>query len=410
MRAGTLTGAAEYSVVLDISPTNRVRIEAEVSLGGQGSWAFGGAQPDDIWLRPAECTDFIELVVLSMQGFVDFSLVAQPTKTTVVLGEAHGLSAIGVAVLNLPLLHQNRTAVLFRGPCPTNAVFVEFGGWSLILRARTDIAGVHEHLKTFGTFAVTHVGVLRRTNESAFHAVDAEQAVDTLFWLLSFARGAWGGLHLQQHLDESGQVKGRTWEAPRQGAYERVHSWLDPLRAEALLSLASGLHDKLLDPHWKKSIRLAIHWYVSANRRAGGTEGALVLCQNALELLAWQCLVQDARVLSKGGFKALPASDKIRLLLRHCGIPLDIPADLKHLRNMKGASWGDGPHAITAMRNQVVHPGDRDPAYDGDPHGMHEAWLLSVWYLELCILRLCNHNGEYRVRFNGVIATVPWAA
>ena len=55
--------------------------------------------------------------------------------------------------------------------------------------------------------------------------------------------------------------------------------------------------------------------------------------------------------------------------------------------------WKHGPHALVAMRNEVVHP---SPKYGRlSPRAYYEAWNLGQWYLELMLLRLCEASGEY---------------
>ena len=76
-------------------------------------------------------------------------------------------------------------------------------------------------------------------------------------------------------------------------------------------------------------------------------------------------------------------------------IPLTIPNDtpqLKELSSKVKPNWLDGPHALTEIRNSLVHPdkqiGQLDSAYD-------EAWNLGLWYLERGLLALCNYSGTY---------------
>jgi hypothetical protein len=66
-------------------------------------------------------------------------------------------------------------------------------------------------------------------------------------------------------------------------------------------------------------------------------------------------------------------------------------------------------HVITDLRNGLVHPG----AVKNVPDGAYvDAWRLSLWYIELTILRLCDHNGQYAnrlaERWVGGTETVPW--
>ena len=53
--------------------------------------------------------------------------------------------------------------------------------------------------------------------------------------------------------------------------------------------------------------------YVEANHIAIDVEGAIILLQSALELLAYEILVEKNRVLSQQGFERLPSGESIRL-------------------------------------------------------------------------------------------------
>lgn len=68
----------------------------------------------------------------------------------------------------------------------------------------------------------------------------------------------------------------------------------------------------------------------------------------------------------------------------------------------------DAPHAITDIRNSLVHPVSKK-----DVRNCYiEAWKLSLWYLELSVLALCGYDGIYTCRLTATYVTdskkVPW--
>ncbi|WP_096292838.1 hypothetical protein [Nitrosomonas ureae] len=72
--------------------------------------------------------------------------------------------------------------------------------------------------------------------------------------------------------------------------------------------------------------------------------------------------------------------------------------------------WIDAPHALTEIRNSLIHPEHKkrdqlDSAY-------FDAWNLGLWYLEMGILAICNYEGAYgnRLKLNrmGEVENVPW--
>ena len=92
-------------------------------------------------------------------------------------------------------------------------------------------------------------------------------------------------------------------------------------------------------------------------------------------------------------------------------IPLKIPPEtpkLQHLSTLEG--WEDAPHAITEIRNSLIHPKDKSM---GDMKAaLDEAWNLSLWYLEMSILAICGYYGTYSNRLKqpwiGQTEDVPW--
>jgi len=119
--------------------------------------------------------------------------------------------------------------------------------------------------------------------------------------------------------------------------------------------------------------------------------------------------VVDRRTLSRERFRKLTAAHHIRLLVESCGIPTGIPPGLCDLEaKAKELKWKDGPEALAAVRNLLVHPDRRKdlPYYD--------AWRLAEWYVELALLGVLCFSGEYSnrtkaQRWVGAVEPVPWA-
>ena len=88
----------------------------------------------------------------------------------------------------------------------------------------------------------------------------------------------------------------------------------------------------------------------------------------------------------------------------------ELPDACEHLWNVR--SWRTGPHALTAVRNDLVHPEEKL----GDlPHEIyHEAWNLGQWYIEMMLLNKLSYKGEYANRLltwrdgDQAIQFVPW--
>lgn len=276
-----------------------------------------------------------------------------------------------------------------------------------------------EQIQDTGGFGITHVAKLERRGGDSFSSADAKEVEEALFWFLSFCRGSWVAPLLAVGLDVDGNRSWEEWRDWKVERWRRVRSWFDTPSCAGLVEAFPGFVRRRKDATWKEPIELAIHWYVESNMCAGGVEGGTILAQAAFELLAWTFLVEDRRVLSEDGFQKLPASDKLRLLLSSCAIPLPIPSSMCELSNAALAfNWEDAPQAMTEVRNALVHanPKKRKKVLGGDAGPRHEAWWLSLWYLELVLLWLFDFRGKYSNRLiqncwkGQEVELVPWAS
>lgn len=292
--------------------------------------------------------------------------------------------------------------------------------WRVALDAAPElfIGDKREEVEASGGYAITHVGVLDRQDGSTFREADAEPVLEAFGWLLSFCRGAWTFPVLLVGTGPTDSPPGEAWRPALIDAAQYRQSWFNRLSGEGFC-VFDGLSKRFADELWGEPIKLALHWYVVCNNLSNTSiEGAIVLQQAAFELLAWTRLVEDRKVLSEDGAQKLPASDKLRLLLSECGIPLPIPVHLKALIAVaREYDWRDGPRATTEMRNALVHanPAKRDRVLGKGADHLVDTWTLGQWYLELMLLRLFGYEGRYSNRLRrGVlkgqeIEPVPWA-
>jgi hypothetical protein len=163
---------------------------------------------------------------------------------------------------------------------------------------------------------------------------------------------------------------------------------------------------------WRVALQEVIYWYLNANFSSRGIDAGIILTQAAIERLSYEYAVKNKRLLTVNGFKDLWASDKFRLLFSSLGIDLEIPGETPEIEKLaKKFNWLDAPHALTEIRNSLVHPehkkrGQLDSVY-------YEAWNLGLWYLEMGLLAICNYSGTYgnrlKQRWVGQVENVPWA-
>ena len=166
---------------------------------------------------------------------------------------------------------------------------------------------------------------------------------------------------------------------------------------------------------WREALHEVIYWYLNANYSSWsrGIDAGVILTQAAIERLSYEFAVKDRRLITVDGYKNLWASDRFRLLFSSMKLPLDIPAETPELQKLasKGQmNWLDAPHALTEVRNSLVHPEHKKRGQLSASY--YEAWNLGLWYLEMGLLAICGYSGIYgnrlKQRWVGQVEDVPW--
>lgn len=262
---------------------------------------------------------------------------------------------------------------------------------------------------------LTHVVKLERNDNKLFSGGDAKEQCHLLDNFLSFVKGGRCAPVCNVGFDAKGERTWATYATPRISS-NPPYSWFNPQRGSQVESLFPLFAKRWQESdEWRECLRTAIYWYLQANTngRSLHIDTGIVLAQAALERLAHHYVVVDRKMVSGQGFDDLRASDQLRMLLSLCGIPCEITNAVPDISKKndtfkKDRRWLDGPHAITDIRNSLLHPVSKK-----DVSGCHfDAWKLSLWYLELSVLALCGYNGTYTNRLTATYITdsesVPW--
>ena len=292
---------------------------------------------------------------------------------------------------------------------------MEGAGWRVTLDVVHRPSEVYKAAKEQGGYLITHVGRVEKADGSAFAPADGEQVLEGFGWFLSFACGRWT-------------------HPPPVGFDGAVHAFGSDGRpcgsrpGDSCIGGWTTITGTTLPGHFRgscdagktrtgRSFHLAVHWYVEANAQAGSMEGSIVLTQTAFEMLAAAVIVEENGWVSTDGWEKLPAADRIRLMFGWAALPLEIPANQTELKKLAAElNWKDAPQAMTEMRNPLTHPTPKNRRrLGGYPlDARSEAWNLGLWFLELCVLRLCEYRGTYgcrlATRYAGEVVPVPWAA
>lgn len=301
-------------------------------------------------------------------------------------------------------------------PAGCGLLVLESEEWRISLQSLPNNA-THEAWKRIndeGGCLLTHVVKLERKDGNPFSGEDASEQCHLLNNFLSFIKGGKCAPVCGVGLDAAGATTWKTFASPY--AVKPPYSWFNPFKAsqaELLFPLFAKRWQQ--SEEWRDCMRSSIYWYAQANTGGGspGIDAAIILAQSALERLAYHYLVVDRKMISGKGFDDLRASDRLRMLFTVCGIPNEITDTTPDIRQAndtfrKESKWVDAPHAITDIRNSLVHPVSKKKV-----HGCYvDAWKLSLWYLELSVLALCGYDDTYTSRLTAKYVTesetVPW--
>jgi hypothetical protein len=294
-------------------------------------------------------------------------------------------------------------------------VLLRAGGWTVTIAATDRTKELTDALKAQGGYVLTHMVQVTRDDKAMFSSEQVSEFLNCLHYFLSFALGRWAGIALPVGFDPDGKRVFEEWgfRITADGPWRGGTSWFDEHHSELLPQVFPGFINLWMNKLWQKAVSDALYWYLGAcDRRVGiGVDAGLILAQTALELLAWTYCVRDRKMVSEVAFqRRLSAADKFRLLAASLSIPLEIPTNLSALHGRPGKKWVDAMDAITTIRNSLIHPSAHEHLLE---FAYFEAWKLSLWYIDLVVLRLCNHSGKYanrlHQRWTGQIESVPWA-
>lgn len=284
------------------------------------------------------------------------------------------------------------------------------GAWRVTITGNYRTWDAVDSLKSQGGYVITHAGAIVRTDNGAFSTSQLDEVIAQLMYLLSFVMGRWTSPELCVGFGSNEYRVYESWGLGRcvPGYWSSGLSFFDEFHPEIIEGVIPGLWDLLNDNHWRQPMRDVIYWYLHANGSNSGLgiDARFMFSQVALELLSWTYLVTDKNVLSKGKFKKLTAREAINMLLQELCLTTEIPRTMTSL----ACEWEDSAHAITSIRNSLVHP-EKEGQLSGDVYW--EVLTLSLWLIEVVVLKMSGYTGSYSNRLvprvAGQVSRVPWA-
>ena len=283
--------------------------------------------------------------------------------------------------------------------------------WSIELKSLLSTKDSFKMLKEEGGYRLTHIGSIKKSDSTLFTGQDATNCLKALKFFLSFAKGGWSEPICTVGFDSAGNRVWETWSSPKE-TWQIPFSWFDARNGVQLTTLFPNFMEKWRNSDWREAFHEVIYWYLNANYSSRGIDAGIILTQAAIERLSFEYAVKSKKLVTANGFKGLWASDKFRLLFSSLDIPIEIPNDTPALEALsKKFNWLDAPHALTEIRNSLVHPEHKRRGQFATAY--YEAWNLGLWYLEMGILAICGYSGTYgnrlKQRWVGQVEDVPWS-
>jgi len=292
---------------------------------------------------------------------------------------------------------------------------LSYEDWNIEIKSLFSTKETFNSLKNNGGTMLTHIGKIQRINNNVFLAEEAQNILKTLELFLSFAKGGECFPVCPEGIDKFNNKVWGYWNAPY-GSWRTLLSWFDIQNPKQISIFYPLFMNKIKTSGWSDVFNAAIYWYVKANDSSRGIDAGIILAQAALELLSYELIVNDKKLLTEIEFKdqrTYHTSCKLKKMFDVLNAPVNIPQETPTLLSLASKfNWQGAPHALTEIRNFLVHPVSK---YKGVFTGnvIFEAWNLCLWYLEMSILAICGYNGKYgnRLKYKrwaGEVENVPW--
>jgi hypothetical protein len=285
-------------------------------------------------------------------------------------------------------------------------------GWTFILDQLANHEKMTEALETQGGYAITHTCSLRRSDGAPFRYRDARPALSGLAFLLALVRGAWSSPIALVGSTNGAKVWERWDTLARHDAWTGSTSWWHSSTRNILNELAVPVFDAVAADE-DSAAAYAITWYTQVKRTEDSVETPLILCQAALEMLAWHIAVRRDGSFSPDGFNRLRAEDRLRYLFSVARFDTSVPSVYPELQAFSQEhNWEDIAQAICLVRNSAIHPPKKHGPIERIPVEVRIcASQMAIWALELCLLYLFDYQGDYanRLRDFHPPERVPWS-
>lgn len=282
--------------------------------------------------------------------------------------------------------------------------------YEIIIDKRYDYTKeLKEILKSKNGFITTHIGRIKRKDNSSFKTKNIIDLLEKISYALSFLCARRIGISI---------VNGYTNDINTYRLcikdiimpYNFLPSWSDTISNHNNIEKYMNLiMKKLEDDYNNLALKRVIDWYIESISNLT-IENNIISIQIALETLSYIILVQEEKKLSNDEFDNNTAINNIRMLLESC--KLNNNKELMVFDDKIKERFNDGIELIIYLRNKIVHPARKDKIYLSH----EDVWniiQIGTRYIELIILKFIGYKGEYsnrlKDRYFGQVERVPWS-
>ena len=331
----------------------------------------------------------VPIVPTSWLPSQDHAVLHLQERPTVVLDAGNPIASTQFSLLNFTSSVAHYRLVLKAQP------------WSVSIEPVSNLQELEKSLRADRGYAITHQGVISRTDQQAYSVQDANDLLDGLDHFLSFVRGSHCSSTNVIGIDSEGNETWKRWGARHVSPWHPHRSWFDITASNSLFEIFPVFWQEFKDHkvHLGRIMRL-----YAASNDTGSLDIAIILAQVALESLTY---------MTVGEKSGRTTGCWIAAALQEAKIGTQIPpafANLEEIR--KRENWDHGPHTIVEIRNSMIHAESLSGDISIDAY--YEAMHLGLRYLELLLLKKFEYAGRYASRLApvqraGATELVPWA-
>lgn len=267
--------------------------------------------------------------------------------------------------------------------------------WKIIIDKNIDYNNLNNELEIIGGYNILYTGKITHIKGQKFTYNEAEEIINRLDIFLSFINGRRiSTLFLNGFTD--GIKKSTDYSPKSVETYKSVPSCIYCRNISSL-----DIMWKEFSVIWETDkgndfLKSIIHWYTQSNNKAGLLEGAIIMAQAGLEKLYFWT--------SKEENDPENTPQKLRKLTKYLLIKdFEVLSNYTNLNEFSQIHIEKHKHRdiagiITTIRNNIIHPKETIKI---NSQTKNEALQLSLWVIEIALLKINKYEGKYHDRTTG---------